>query len=207
MKTNREDANQIFVGLLEAVGIDTHKGEFFVEEWRPIKYTNDMYEVSDMGGIRSWYDRGGKRAETPRMMSTTTLNDRGYVIVRLKINGKTTTKKLHRLIAETWLPNPENKPQVNHKDGDKTNNHLSNLEWMTGSENVVHAYDNGIMARGKEHVHCIYGLVVIKDGIEITTLYGLSAWKAFGLSSGSVYRVLMGVNKTHKGYTFRKEPL
>ena len=68
-----------------------------------------------------------------------------YIGFSLRKNGKSVFKHLHRLMAETFIPNPENKPQVNHIDGDKKNNSLENLEWATSSENIKHAYDLGIM--------------------------------------------------------------
>ena len=64
----------------------------------------------------------------------------GYFIVGLRKNGKICTKLLHRIIAETFIPNPENKPQVNHIDGNKQNNNVSNLEWATNSENQLHRH-------------------------------------------------------------------
>lgn len=72
------------------------------------------------------------------------LNKVGYLQLGLYISGKQTRKYLHRLIAEAFIPNPENKPEVNHIDGNKQNNSISNLEWVTPSENRKHAYTIGL---------------------------------------------------------------
>lgn len=74
------------------------------------------------------------------------LNDDGYPCITLRNDeGKRKTFKVHRLLAELFIPNPDNKPEVNHKDGDKCNNELSNLEWVTHSENIQHAWDTGLL--------------------------------------------------------------
>jgi hypothetical protein len=69
---------------------------------------------------------------------------RGYMKVYLCEKSQVKMKLVHRLVAEKYIPNPENKPQVNHIDGCKANNHVSNLEWCTASENAIHAFQNGL---------------------------------------------------------------
>lgn len=75
------------------------------------------------------------------------LNTCGYPSVRLRENNKPVDKAVHRLLAQAFIPNPENKPHVNHKDGNKQNNSLKNLEWATVGENVQHAWDTGLQKR------------------------------------------------------------
>src|SRR5574343_747201 len=82
----------------------------------------------------------------------TQINDNGYVAFSTRIGGRTGKSfcfRVHRLVAETWIENPENKPEVNHKDGDKLNNHSSNLEWATRVENANHAYNTGLVIQKK----------------------------------------------------------
>ena len=73
------------------------------------------------------------------------LNDKGYPIVN--IAGK--IRRVHRLVADRYIPNPDNKPQVNHKDGNKLNNNVSNLEWVTNQENRNHAVKYGLQINGE----------------------------------------------------------
>ena len=101
------------------------------EEWKDIKGYENLYQVSNLGNIRRVSNKTKK----------TRLNNWGYIIIDLWKENKSTTKAVHRIVAETFLPNPDNKAEVNHIDGNKTNNSINNLEWVTREENIQHAYD------------------------------------------------------------------
>lgn len=129
-----------------------------VKIWLPVNNLEGVYEVSNEGTIRS-IDRkilqknGHKVVE--RFCKGTLIKPvtvRGYYKVSLS-NGRRTLKKLvsvHRIVAIRFIPNPEGLPQVNHKDGDKTNNRVENLEWCTGSDNILHAFALGLSKRGNK---------------------------------------------------------
>ena len=72
------------------------------------------------------------------------INRHGYCRVGLRRNGKTCYVNVARLVGKAFIPNPDDKPQINHKDGNKANNAKSNLEWVTNSENLLHAYRTGL---------------------------------------------------------------
>lgn len=74
----------------------------------------------------------------------TVINNSGYTRIHFTINGKTVMRTVHRLVAETFIPNPKNKTQVNHINGNKLDNRVENLEWVTASENLKHAFKNGL---------------------------------------------------------------
>jgi hypothetical protein len=111
------------------------------EYWKKIKGYEDSYEVSNLGRIKSLI-RNPEIILKPNKV-------RGYLQVGL-FNGNSVQKKclVHRLVAEAFLINPHRKPHVNHKDGNKANNLIDNLEWVTGQENMLHAYDSGLVKNG-----------------------------------------------------------
>ena len=107
------------------------------ELWKPVP-DYEGYHVSNFGRIKRIYKNGKLKILNP------TLIRKGYPRVCLCKDNQKKTFLVHRLVAKTFIPNPENKPQVNHLDGCKLNNHVSNLEWATQSENMRHAYDTGL---------------------------------------------------------------
>ena len=94
------------------------------------------YSAREDGEIYSSYSK--------RILTKTISKREGYYKVTVRIGGRTTTQWVHRMIAEAFVPNPNNLPFVNHKDGDKLNNLPNNLEWVTNLENVTHAWDTGL---------------------------------------------------------------
>lgn len=116
------------------------------EEWRPVEGTGGLYEISSLGRIRSYNNGIWGRLRVPRIMKPQ-LDTVGYPGVTLGGGTRGSIPRrgvIHRLVAEAFIPNPENLPQVNHEDGDKTNNVVENLTWMTNTENIRHSWRIGI---------------------------------------------------------------
>ena len=109
------------------------------EEWKPIPGYEGLYEVSNWGRIKSHlYCKSQKTSE--RILSPG--NSRGYYYVELCKDGKRKKRSIHRLVAEAFIPNPSNLPEVNHKDENKENNYLGNLEWCDHSYNNSYGTKN-----------------------------------------------------------------
>lgn len=113
------------------------------EIWLPIKDFEGLYEVSDYGRVRS-LKAPGRGNHCGWILKQAVL--KGYCVVHLSKKGKFYNRYVARLVAQAFIPNPENKPTVNHRNGrDKLNNEVANLEWATISENTRHAYATGLM--------------------------------------------------------------
>ena len=126
-------------------------------KWLDVKGFEDVYEISDAGIMRSkdrmCIDSMGRKRFRAGQQLNPDIAPNGYYRVTLAKNGQKKQKYLHRLLAEHFIPNPENLPQINHKDGNKLNCSLDNLEWVTVQENVIHAYKHGLInhVRGEKH--------------------------------------------------------
>ena len=121
-----------------------------IEVWMPIVGFEGSYEISSIGNVRS-LERKVPHSKWERTVKSknlvTRINNRGYKDVRLSKGGKTFTKLVHILTAEAFVPNPENKPYVNHLGGDKLKNHYINLAWVSHGENILHAYKTGLIRK------------------------------------------------------------
>jgi hypothetical protein len=116
--------------------------------WKDIKEYLGYYEVSNTGLVRRKKNatiyKDGRVAYFSETILKPSLNKKGYQKVYLSIKSKKITRSVHRLVAETFIENLENKETVNHKNLIKTDNRVENLEWMTNKENMQHAFANGV---------------------------------------------------------------
>lgn len=110
-----------------------------IEQWLPVKGQEGKYEVSSLGNIKSLPRKVGLTPNPGKMLKPG-LSSGYYLTVSLPVGPKKFRSfRVHRLVAEAFIPNPGNKSTVNHKDGNKLNNQVNNLEWCTYSENAIHS--------------------------------------------------------------------
>lgn len=137
-----------------------------MEEWRDIAGYEGYYMVSNHGSVIALPVDGMVRRKT-LLKANTSWN--GYLRVGLRRNGKTKFCMVHRLVAASFIENKNNKPIINHKDGNKQNNHVSNIEWCTHKENTEHAFDSGLIvrnikkARNHERAFLIDELIILES--------------------------------------------
>jgi len=133
------------------------------EQWRDIVDFIGRYQISDLGRLKSlgrFRDNGnGGYVMKSRMMKQNADRD-GYLLTGLRKPGVQISGKIHRLVAQAFIPNPLNLSEVNHiglypngKEGNKEDNRVVSLKWSTGKENMEHASANGLLARGETHKH------------------------------------------------------
>jgi hypothetical protein len=126
-----------------------------MEIWKNVVGYEDCYEVSNLGNVRSikrMVERtspaGGKSFYTYNSkMLKTCITKKGYLRLGLHLNDVKNNHQIHRLVASAFIDNPENKEQVNHKNGIKSDNRVENLEWVTNSENLKHSMETGLYYR------------------------------------------------------------
>lgn len=118
------------------------------EIWKDIEEFKGLYQVSNLGRVKSIdrttiYNTGATRITKGKILSIGK-NKLGYSQVSLSKHDKQHSRRVHRLVAEAFILNPDKKTQVNHINGNKDNNKVENLEWCTKSENELHAYKTGL---------------------------------------------------------------
>ncbi len=126
------------------------------EEWKIIEGFNGLYSVSNLGSVKRKdslisHNKGGMRKWKGRELLPNL--KKGYKAVCIYDNGTRHEFTVHRLVAMAFINNPDNKPCVNHKDGNVLNNNVSNLEWVTYKENTRHAIDNKLLICHKGSTH------------------------------------------------------
>ena len=169
------------------------------EIWRPIKDYENIYEVSNLGRVRSLertvIRKNGVTLKVPEKILKPKARRDGYLTVNIYKNAVCKNYYIHRVVSTAFLPNPDNKPQVNHLSEEKTDNSVENLEWCTAKENVN--YGTGIQ-RGHEKL----GKPILC--IELNQIFPsvTDAARQLSLSKGNLGSVLAGRRKSAGGYHF-----
>ena len=159
-------------------------------EWRDIAGYEGLYAVSSLGEIYSYHSM--------RIMKTRD-NGRGYRMVGLHRDGQIKCLYVHRIVADAFLDNPDNLPEVNHKDANKSNNAVDNLEWVSSRQNYDHALENNLYERGADR-RCSKlteaDVRYIKEHcVKFDPVFGIKPLaERFGVSSGTVESVVNGRN-------------
>ena len=158
-----------------------------MRKWIYINGEKTKYKISSKGYVVSTAYKG-KKGKVRKLKHND--DSDGYSIITLNHKGKKYTRKIHRLVAEAFIPNPFNYPEVNHKNGDKHDNDYKNLEWVTNIENIHHALETGLRysLNSEECIHdvCAYLEENKKSIPEISSITGVS--------KSSVRKILYGVN-------------
>lgn len=181
-------------------------GVMYYEIWKPVynpTYSN-LYWVSSFGRLKS----------ISRNIILRQQNSVGYLKIRLCNNGENKTYLSHILIGRTFIPNPLNLPEINHKKGLRRDNRIWELEWSTSSDNIKHAFEIGLSKKGEDHgISKLTNEQVLeifnskerreelceKYGVSITTVKSIKLGKTWGQVTGKIYSRAM--NKSHGGLT------
>ena len=179
---------------------------FDIEEWRDCPVFPQRYEVSSLGNVRNKpYLKTGRNINgffTFGVGSSQLkpYKTKGYLQVVLSYEGQKITRKVHRLVAEAFIENPNNKPEVNHKDSDRANNCVSNLEWVTGSENVKHSYHEGSNTnKGEYHPRKVLNDETVKlaRALHKNGMSYMAIARELGFNYHTVRACIVGQNWSH----------
>lgn len=188
-----------------------------MEIWKDVVGYEGLYQVSNLGRVKSLYREFwcGKDynilKKYPETILTIWLDNGGYEYVTFTRNSKSKKFKVHRLVGEAFIPNPENKPQIDHIDTIRTNNKVENLRWVTRSENNLNPItlkrysttkmgDKNPFKKIKKKV-----FQIDNQTNEIVKIWdsAVDAAKGIGADSSNIYRVIYGEKNTCRGYKWK----
>lgn len=201
---NKEDSKGLFTELLE--------------EWADIKDFEGHYQISNLGQVKSLarmrLSARGSMASMKERILVQKVTKQGYHIIGLHNNEIRKFTPIHRLVALHFIENTENKPTVNHIDGNKKNNTVWNLEWNTVKENTTHAFDTGLAQKRGHEKYSIAFKKEVKEYFDLTGCSIAALSEHFGISNRSAGRFSKGVfgevnnavlrNKTEEIIAMRK---
>ena len=162
-----------------------------MEEWKDIKGYEGIYQISNKGRVKTLGNNKTKKEK----IRDGKIDNRGYKRISLCKNGKDKKYSIHRLVAEAFLPNPDNLPVVNHKDENKLNNNVENLEWCTQEYNVNYSSSNG---RPGRKVICVETQQIFDSSEDVIC----KMFNGKGYPS-NIRHNLHGRTKKAYGYTFK----
>lgn len=174
-----------------------------VEEWRDVVGFEGLYQVSSLGKVkslsRSIYNGKGFYLSKDKILKPNVLA-KGYLQVDLKRKRKRHALQVHRIVAMTFIPNPNGYPQINHINGDKQDNRVDNLEWCNNSQNQIHAWRTGLQRKhntwGGKRKGVRVALIGIDGEVEKIYDFATHAAKEFGDISSS--NLLKAINRNGK---------
>lgn len=174
------------------------------ETWKSVIGYDGLYQVSDLGRVRS-LDRFYKKISLGRVLKLS-VNKPGYKVFTASKFGSPKKLYVGKEVLRAFVKNPLEKPEVNHKNGIKTDDQLTNLEWVTGAENLAHAKKTGLNHNiGETHCHAVLTrqnvldirrtYVLLKDrknGMKYTYPSGKSMAQQYGITRGHLYAIVRG---------------